>query len=625
MKVLVDGQTLATPDIRRGIGRVLIELCEEMLPSDRSTDWFFAVDSHGSLAGLGEEAQRFAVPLQVSSYTQERDRESRSRAYSAALSRLCSENEIDVYWNPNPLMLNVALPLELTGVRKVCTVHDLIPLMMNETYRETWPRNWQADYDMRVRSLPSWADHLAFNSEASRADYVSIDGRVESRSSVIHFGVDHSTFWSLAAPRRISSPPYVLVVGGADPRKNIARAIVAFADARSQSPRLEDLRLKIVAGGSDQDRRRLSDIAKTNGVADKVRLFGYVDDSTLANLYRRAAAFFFPSLYEGFGFPVLEAMACGVPVVISDRAALRECAGEWGTFCDPTSVPSMSESLVKVLLDKNWQSRDKAGAVNRARTFDWSQSAARYVEMFQRNFLKPAPAMARLDRQRIAWVSPWPPDKTGVADYSAGLVEALDETMQVDLFLENPADAECSSGRTIYSIEELSHRAEDYDQIIYHLGNNSDFHSKIYRLAWEIPGVVVLHDINIHPFLHHAYSETEEEWLYRDALVEAHGRIGLDHFEAVREASCDPDIWNFPLSEAIARRSRAVIVHSAWAREALGKTSNVFVVPLFAPLQERRSTEEGRRVRESLGLSADVFSIGVFGFLNRSKRIPAVI
>jgi len=577
MKILVDGQTLSTPDVRRGIGRVLVQLCEELFPSDRSNEWYVAVRSADDLTALGEEAQRIAKPVVVSAPALPGRPALRARAYGDELSRLCSEHDIGLYWNPNPLMSNVTLPLELGGVPKVCTVYDLIPRMLPETYLHTWPRLQREDYEARVARLPTWADHLAFISAGSRDDWCRLSPAVAERSSVIHLGADHATFWAPAVPEPAASPPYVLVVGGPDPRKNLEGAVIAFAAARARDSRMDDCRLVVVGSGDETNRRGLAELARLHGVAECVRLLDYVDDASLARLYRQAALFFFPSLYEGFGLPVVEAMACGAPVLTSDRPELRECAGEWAWFCDPTRTDEMAEALVTAFTSRERNRATRPRAVEWARRFDWERTAA------------------------------------------------LCERVDVDLFVEQPGDVETRPGIRAHPLDAIRRVHEDYDAVVYHLGNNSDHHAEIYRLAWEIPGIVVMHDFNIHPFLNHAYLDTPDEWLYRDALVEADGEIGRAHFDAVRTGRAEPDFWRYPLAQPIAARSRAVIVHSAWARDALGGEAKVFTIPLFARIREPLAPGEIAALRDSLGLPADRFVIGLFGFLNRQKRIDVIL
>jgi glycosyltransferase involved in cell wall biosynthesis len=627
MNILIDGQTLSRPDVRRGIGRVFIQLCEEMLPADRSKQWYFAVQSAEDLNELSEEVRRIAIPLVVPALSETSDPQVNSQIYSDQLGELCLGHEIDLYWNPNPVMLNVSFPLQLTGVRKVCTFYDLIPLQMTETYRDTWPPVLREDYDQRVEQIPGWADHIAFISQASRDDYALIDPRVSERSSVKSLGVDHATFWASIVPVRSTSSPYVLLVGGGDPRKNMDQAIVAFASTTNDHVALSKLRLQVVGTGDDQNRRRLMDVAKSHGVSDRVVLHKWVDDRHLAQLYRQSSCLFFPSLYEGFGLPIIEAMACGVPTVVSDRPEFRECAGSLAYFCDPKDIESMARALQDALTNETRNNADRASIVSHARQFDWAKSAAEYCDLFDelgtRNPGTPKSSARR--KRRIAWVSPWPPAKTGVADYSAEIVGTLRATLDIDLYVETPESVEADSGLQIYALDQLRERHQDYDSVIYHLGNNSDHHAGIYRLAWDVPGIVVIHDYNIHPFLQHAYLGTENEWLYRDALIEVDQDAGLDHFESVRDGRCDPDIWNYPLSQAVARRSRGVIVHNAWAREALGGSKNVYTIPHFARTRPALSGSEVTATRASLGLRPDEFTIGIFGFINAHKRIPAVL
>jgi glycosyltransferase involved in cell wall biosynthesis len=180
-------------------------------------------------------------------------------------------------------------------------------------------------------------------------------------------------------------------------------------------------------------------------------------------------------------------------------------------------------------------------------------------------------------------------------------------------------------GLTVRPLRDLVDRRDRFDGVLYHLGNSAEFHREIYRLAWENPGIAVLHDLNIHPFLQHAYLGTPEEGLYRDALADGYGERGSRHFRDVRSGRCEPDLWSFPASRAVAARSEVTIVHSAWVREQLGALANVIVVPHGASPRRVLDEKEESAARAQVGLPEDAFVVGVFGFLNAHKRIPSVL
>jgi len=422
----------------------------------------------------------------------------------------------------------------------------------------------------------------------------------------------------------LSDPQYVLYVGGFDPRKNMDNALRAYA-AFIATPGRESVRFKVVCAYDEESRDRYFGLARILGVSDRLDLLGYVSDADLGFLFRGASVFFFPSIYEGFGLPVLDALACGVPVVASNTSSIPEVGGEHVTYCDPASVPDMARAL-----DHVWQQRDPRGicrhaAVMHARGFRWELAAKQYLDIFDE-----AHASSRKSfrfgvprKPRIAYMSPWPPQKSGVADYSYNLMPILLTRMDVTLFAENADECVPLRGMQIRSIEEYPSCASTFDNTIYHLGNGLT-HISIYENAWRTPGVIVLHDFNIHPFFHHGFLGHAREALYEVAIKEygTEGEAAWAHFQTTGDR---PDVWKFPMSHPIARRSRATIAHSRWVADQLAGVDNVVRVHHGARPQAALSIADQLQLQEKLSLNSDSYWIGIFGFVNGHKRVESVL
>jgi glycosyltransferase involved in cell wall biosynthesis len=168
---------------------------------------------------------------------------------------------------------------------------------------------------------------------------------------------------------------FVLYAGNIKPHKNLDRLIAAFAQLRHQAA-FEDLKLLIIGDETSRHgflRRKVEEC----GVRQDVRFFGFVPAHTLAALYRLASVFAFPSLYEGFGLPPLEAMACGCPVAVSRVAALPEVCGDAAVYFDPTSAESIAQGIVEVL------DRPPGGGPERAALFTWEEFAHRHDAVYR--------------------------------------------------------------------------------------------------------------------------------------------------------------------------------------------------------------------------------------------------
>ncbi|MBP0957373.1 MAG: glycosyltransferase family 4 protein [Oscillospiraceae bacterium] len=172
---------------------------------------------------------------------------------------------------------------------------------------------------------------------------------------------------------------YYLYLGTLEPRKNIRTLIEAYAAALAEKP---DIPMLVIAGGKgwlyDDIFRRTEEL----GLTDKVIFTGYLSDDDVPVIMNGAAAFCFPSLYEGFGMPPLEAMSCGVPVIASKATSLPEVMGDCGILADPYSVPEISAALIKIL-DEGFAKKQSAMGIKRAEQFSWEKSAEMLRGVFE--------------------------------------------------------------------------------------------------------------------------------------------------------------------------------------------------------------------------------------------------
>ncbi|MEA2154422.1 MAG: hypothetical protein QOE11_562 [Solirubrobacteraceae bacterium] len=242
--------------------------------------------------------------------------------------------------------------------------HHELPHLFSPLERRL--RAWA--YDAAARE----ADLVLTISEHARAGIVERLGVAPDRVRSIPLGVDHACFWvdgsgparSLGLPAR-----YVLYPANMWPHKNHARLLEAFAA-------LEDRKLWLVLTGQTYGRVQML------AGHERVRHLGHVAQDDLAGLYRGATAVVFPSLFEGFGLPPLEAMACGVPVAASDRGALAEVCGDAALLFDPEDGEAMTEAMRRVTSDETLRARLREAGPRRAAGFTWEATARRHVEAY---------------------------------------------------------------------------------------------------------------------------------------------------------------------------------------------------------------------------------------------------
>jgi len=260
------------------------------------------------------------------------------------------------------------------------TVHDLTCWLLPETHS---PRNVAADRLFAERILKR-ADALIAVSEATRSDAVRILNLSPEKIRVIHHGVADPFFQvkpedAEAVRRRHGlARPYLLFVGTLEPRKNVARLLAAYRDLSQTTQEEFDL---VLAGPPGWAQSEI--MARLRRPDPGVRYLGYVAEEDLPGLFAGAAAFVYPSLYEGFGFPVAQAMAAGTPVITSAVSALPEITGGAALLIDPRSEAALRDAMEEMLTSPSRRERSiELGRVN-ARRFTWEECARKSLEFFE--------------------------------------------------------------------------------------------------------------------------------------------------------------------------------------------------------------------------------------------------
>jgi glycosyltransferase involved in cell wall biosynthesis len=213
-------------------------------------------------------------------------------------------------------------------------------------------------------------------SENTKKDLLERYPLLEDKVRVTHLASEIDA--SLAnGPELVPSRPYFMYVGLRPGYKNFDRLLQAFARVRSLRP---DAALCVV--GAPFNEMEVKALDNLN-VADGIEHYGYVTDAHLARLYSRSLAFVYPSLYEGFGIPPLEAMSCGTPVVASNRSSIPEVVGDAGILFDPTSTDDLTDILLLLFDDEDRRRQLIAKGYERARLFSWDKTAAGTVEIYR--------------------------------------------------------------------------------------------------------------------------------------------------------------------------------------------------------------------------------------------------
>jgi glycosyltransferase involved in cell wall biosynthesis len=394
--------------------------------------------------------------------------------------------------------------------RTAAVLYDLIPAKFKDWYLQ------RADvrnvYLSRAAALSS-IDQLLAISQASADDASSLLGVAPERLTVIGAGADarfrrpdtdhHEVARQLVARGEVPGlrPGYVLFPSGIERRKNIERTIEAYGQLDPATRARHQLVL--VCRLDEYADELLTRVCGQAGVTGEVLTTGFVTDDTLCRLNQGAELVIFPSIYEGFGLPVLEAMQCGAPVICADSSSLTEIQTWPEARFDPGSTDAVARALRDTLANPELLERLRHQELP---PFTWDRAAeltagaiARMAQEGRRRA-----TVNRPDQPRLAVVTPLPPQRSGIATYAYRLLEGLRHHCDVTVFVDEGVE-ECVGGVVApdgVSIAPLTHleptiRAGGaFDRILYFMGN-SRFHVDMLEALRRQPGWVLLHDVRL--------------------------------------------------------------------------------------------------------------------------------
>ena len=361
LRVGIDGRAFASP--AGGVRRYTAELARAMIDLDRELRLIAigAIAPASLPAGVGSTSAPNWLPTNLGWCID-------------GLPRAVRRAALDVFHAP-------AYTSPLWGVRPVVvTIHDVSYERCPEwyPYRIDRARRWF------YRRSAVTADVVITDSEFSRREIEAAYGLRASDIRVIPLGVTTPFVPdpAFAIGMASQSVPTILHVGDLHARRNIGILVEALALLRARNDALKDTQL-VLAGADRGDGGEINERARTLGVTDGIRLVPAPDDTAVVALMRQAHVFAYPSLYEGFGLPVLEAMACGVPVIASTAASIPEVVGDAGLLVDPHNVRGWYEAVVEVMTSSPRSARLRQTGLARARDFTWQRTAAQTLEVYR--------------------------------------------------------------------------------------------------------------------------------------------------------------------------------------------------------------------------------------------------
>ncbi|HQQ60481.1 MAG: glycosyltransferase family 4 protein [Lentisphaerae bacterium] len=297
-----------------------------------------------------------------------------------AAARLLRERMVDIYHSTNFMIPLPAFPRHRPhAIRCVCNIHDLIPLVHPEFTPRALKTRFYPVYKALMHQIARRVDTVVTGSESARRDIVRLLGIPGERIVVAPDGVAAHYGPAGEKPSARGGPKTVLYVGRSDPYKNLPGLVAVFARLVRETGM--DVRLRIV-GSPDARYPEAGEAARRLGVADRVEWSGYLDEAGLLKAYQEADVLALLSRYEGFGLPVLEAMACGTPVVCSDAASLPEVVGGAAWLVNPDDQAEAVAALREVLTNPAAAERLRTAGLERARQFTWQAAAAAVLRVY---------------------------------------------------------------------------------------------------------------------------------------------------------------------------------------------------------------------------------------------------
>jgi len=376
MKIGIDIRTLldARPS---GVSEYVLNLLKEMFKLDTANEYRLFYNCFGDCPNLPEFKQanvkliKYNYPNKVLNYLL-------FKIFN--YPKLDKDLAVDVFFMPHLNFIGLSV-----GAKSLLTVHDLSFLKYPEFFsarKNFWHRMVKAKKLLKRFSL------VIAVSENTKRDIMELGGINPDKVKVIYSGVGEeykklpliNYQFSVKRIRDKYNLPerFILYLGTIEPRKNVDGIIRAYNQLRVMSCELRDYKL-IIAGARGWKSENIYREWDKSAFKNDIKFLGYVEPDDKIYLYNLASVFIYPSFYEGFGFPPLEAMACGAPVVASFASSLPEVVGDAALMVDPYNINDLAGALEKVLVDENLKNKLIARGLEQAKKFSWRETARAYL------------------------------------------------------------------------------------------------------------------------------------------------------------------------------------------------------------------------------------------------------
>ena len=367
--------TWSMDEMKTGIPYYIYELIQEFKKENHSSNLYLYHWSGRGAESIYENTHEIALkslPCRISSFSN--------------LPFAIKKSKIDILHLPVPT-LNQIIPAFLNrNTKQVMTVHDVAPHLFPEMYT----KKAVYSFDLSIKISKKIVNQYIVISKNTKNDLIKYYGIPEELISVIYLG-KNSHFFPAKNKAEIRSnlakklnlpieEPYILSVGTLEPRKNIPGLLKAYSWLKK-----DGLKTKmVIVGMKGWKYNPIFDLIKTLDLENDVIFPGYVTDEDIQSFYQGAEIFVFPSFYEGFGFPPLEAMACGIPVVVSNSSSIPEVVGKAGIQINPNSTTELASAMESLLKSKERQIYFSEEGIKQAALFSWEKTAEETWKVYEK-------------------------------------------------------------------------------------------------------------------------------------------------------------------------------------------------------------------------------------------------
>lgn len=642
MNIAVDVQPLISPTSKnRGIGNYNVDQLRLLVEKDKNNNYIFfnAYNDDSIFKILNINEKEYYNVKDVHIYTGEGQyliqsepnglNKKYENIFGEIVKKFLRNNDIDIFYFTSPFDYWDIFNIEwFEDVTTIATVYDIIPFLFPKRYLSNKDiKKWY----MRIIEFIKKVDRIEAISKSVKDDLIKYIGIQEEKIDVIYAGIDkrYVKLDTIPDEKEIRkkygiSDEFIMCTGGADSRKNMNELIIAYSKLSQELK--NKYMLAIVCSLHKEGELELREISKKYKVSDRVVMTNFVPFEHLLKLYNMASLMAFPSQYEGFGLPVIEAMACGTKVLTSNNSSLGEIANEAAVLVDPFDINSITNGLEKAL--KNLDSDEfKEEMDKRVKLYTWENTVRLTMDSLSKTKHNKKVKSTEESRKKIAMFTPLPPLKSGISDYSYDIILALTKYFDIDVYVDDKYNSNPFLNNQyikIYNHREYEVNENKYLDTLFQVGN-SEFHIYMFDYIKKYSGTVVLHDYNLHGVIYFATAAKGNHDEFEKILSEDNSEVVKKYIDNIRSGKSGLRIHDVEVNGIVTNYAKKIIVHSDYAKRKLLERNisrEVTKIALYASIEE---IPNKIKLREKYGIDKNEFIIASFGFVSDTKRIDKAL